>query len=546
MSVSSDYVFGANILDNLTTGMYTDSRVIYREYIQNACDSIDEAERTGILVPGQGAVEIYTNDSKRTITIRDNGMGIPEQLFRKTLGNIANSDKTLGESKGFRGIGRLCGLAYCETLVFSDKASGENTVSYMKCDAKLMRQLINQNQSQRDMKLSAAEVLDQIISYDVSESKDIDSHWFEVELINVNTENHELLARESVIDYLSFVAPVPFNKNFSYRTAIYSYTKEHNIQLDEYVIKVNGEQIFKDYRTHVKTSKGEDHIFGVQFHELYNDSNEIIAWMWYGLRNFQAVIDKDSPQRGLRLRKENIQIGDEDVLQRLFKEDRGTHYFIGEVHAMARDLIPNSQRDYFNENYMRNIFEYEIEQYFVDTLHRLYHAGNDFSAAVDKIEAYEKQRKEFEKKIKSGDYINDNQRTEAAAKVEKSKKNAEDAKKKISTVTDRYKGDPDSRIYKVVTRIATERDATKYIPADNSKEGDYTSNEEPETAVDTKKEDPSKTEPQKKKTKWWTDRLPSVPKGERKLITRVIGVVRECVDEATMNKILDKIEEEFK
>ena len=360
MSVSSDYVFGANILDNLTTGMYTDSRIIYRECIQNACDSIDEAERTGILVPGQGAVEIYTNDSKRTITIRDNGMGIPEQLFRKTLGNIANSDKTLGESKGFRGIGRLCGLAYCETLVFSAKASGENTVSYMKCDAKLMRQLINQNQSQRDVKLSASEVLDQIISYDVSESKDIDSHWFEVELINVNTENHELLARESVIDYLSFVAPVPFNKNFSYRTAIYSYIKEHNFQLDEYVIKVNGEQIFKDYRTHVKTSKGEDHIFGVQFHELYNDSNEIIAWMWYGLRNFQAVIDKDSSQRGLRLRKENIQIGDEDVLQRLFKEDRGTHYFIGEVHAITRDLIPNSQRDYFNENYMRNIFEYEI------------------------------------------------------------------------------------------------------------------------------------------------------------------------------------------
>lgn len=35
------YVFGANILENLTTGMYKDSKVIYREYIQNACDQID-------------------------------------------------------------------------------------------------------------------------------------------------------------------------------------------------------------------------------------------------------------------------------------------------------------------------------------------------------------------------------------------------------------------------------------------------------------------------------------------------------------------------
>ena len=62
MPDSSDYVFGANILDNLTTGMYTDSRVIYREYIQNACDSIDAAIEEGLLSQGQGTVEIYTDD----------------------------------------------------------------------------------------------------------------------------------------------------------------------------------------------------------------------------------------------------------------------------------------------------------------------------------------------------------------------------------------------------------------------------------------------------------------------------------------------------
>lgn len=542
MPDSSDYVFGANILDNLTTGMYTDSRVIYREYIQNACDSIDMAVRTGLLRSGEGAVEIYTNDSTRNIIIRDNGTGISAQTFRRTLGNIANSEKALGESKGFRGIGRLCGLAYCETLVFSSKASGENTISYMKCDAKKMRKLIDENQRQREVNRSAAEVLDIIISYDEKESKDTSGHWFEVELINVNTENHELLARESVIDYLSFVAPVPFNKNFSYRTTIYAYIQEHNYQLDEYVIKVNGEQIFKDYRTHVKTSKGEDHIFSVQFHELYDDDNEVIAWVWYGLRNFQAVIDKESTQRGLRLRKENIQIGNEDALQRLFREDRGTHYFIGEVHAISRDLIPNSQRDYFNENQMRNTFEREAEQYFVDTLHRLYHAGNDFSTAVDKIDAYEKQRKEFEQKKQNGDYIDEHQRKDAEEKVDKAKKNAEDAKKKIANITERYKGDPDSPFFKVVSRIAKERGATKYMSFTEKSEDVPV----PEPGVNPPPHEELQKEDQPKKKRWWTDRLPSVPKNERKLIARVISIVRKCVDEATMNKILDKIEEEFK
>ena len=544
MPDSSDYVFGANILDNLTTGMYTDSRVIYREYIQNACDSIDAAIEEGLLSQGQGTVEIYTDDSSRTITLRDNGTGISAQAFRRTLGNIANSDKTLGESKGFRGIGRLCGLAYCETLVFSSKVSGESSISYMKCDAKMMRRLINENQSQRNVKLSAAEVLDRIITYDKKDSKDISGHWFEVELINVNAENHELLARESVIDYLSFVAPVPFNKNFSYRTAIYTYVQAHHYHLYEYVIKVNGEQIFKDYRTYVKTSKGEDHIFQVQFHEIYDDDNEVIAWVWYGLRNFQAVIDKDSPQRGLRLRKENIQIGDEDALQRLFKEDRGTHYFIGEVHAISRDLIPNSQRDYFNENQMRNIFEREAEQYFVDTLHKLYHAGNDFSTAVDKIDAYEKQREEFEQKKRNGDYIDDQQRKDAEAKVNKAKRNAEDAKKKIVNVTDRYKGDPDSPIFKVVSRIAKDRGATKYI-ASSSNGGEGSTPVQEDNPSGESQGEPKKEE-QPRKKQWWTDRLTSVPKNERKLITRVLRVVRKCVDETTMKKILDKVEEDFK
>lgn len=50
------YVFGANILENLTTGMYKDSKVIYREYIQNACDQIDKAYDRGLLRPSNPTV----------------------------------------------------------------------------------------------------------------------------------------------------------------------------------------------------------------------------------------------------------------------------------------------------------------------------------------------------------------------------------------------------------------------------------------------------------------------------------------------------------
>ncbi|TEB04354.1 Chaperone protein HtpG [Pelotomaculum schinkii] len=106
-----EYVFGANIIENLTTGMYQDSKVIYREYIQNSCDQIDKAVAEGLLREGEGKIEIWLDFSQRTISIEDNATGIPASEFERTLGNIADSDKQIGKDKGFRGIGRLCGLA---------------------------------------------------------------------------------------------------------------------------------------------------------------------------------------------------------------------------------------------------------------------------------------------------------------------------------------------------------------------------------------------------------------------------------------------------
>jgi molecular chaperone HtpG len=39
----NNVIIGVNILEILTTGMYRDSRIIFREYIQNSCDQINIA-----------------------------------------------------------------------------------------------------------------------------------------------------------------------------------------------------------------------------------------------------------------------------------------------------------------------------------------------------------------------------------------------------------------------------------------------------------------------------------------------------------------------
>ena len=43
-----DIKIGKNVLENITTGMNEDSKFIYREYIQNAADSIDYDSRDGL------------------------------------------------------------------------------------------------------------------------------------------------------------------------------------------------------------------------------------------------------------------------------------------------------------------------------------------------------------------------------------------------------------------------------------------------------------------------------------------------------------------
>jgi len=211
---------GKNILENLTTGMYSDSKVTYREYIQNACDQIDIAIKQGVITKEDAFVDIYIDAAKRYISVRDNATGVPIASFQEDLGDIANSNKKIGENKGFRGIGRLCGLAYCKTLKFTTSYSGEGIASVMECDAHKMRKMLVENK-----KYTIDEILSEIIKFYTKDAK-TDEHFFEVELININPENTDLLDEKQVKEYLSFVAPVPYKNTFILRDQIYSHAKE--------------------------------------------------------------------------------------------------------------------------------------------------------------------------------------------------------------------------------------------------------------------------------------------------------------------------------
>ena len=85
-------LIGKDILELLTTAMYVNPLTIFREYVQNSTDAIDEAVAAGILASvGESFIEIRLNAAGRQITIRDNGIGVPGDEFETRLTAIGAS-----------------------------------------------------------------------------------------------------------------------------------------------------------------------------------------------------------------------------------------------------------------------------------------------------------------------------------------------------------------------------------------------------------------------------------------------------------------------
>ena len=117
---------GAHVLESITAGMYDNPLMAYREYVQNSSDAIDQAIAEGRLEPDQGRIDIQIDGEKRCITIEDNGTGVSSQEAFDLLGDLGASPKDGTSERGFRGIGRLGGLGYCECIRFETRRLGMN------------------------------------------------------------------------------------------------------------------------------------------------------------------------------------------------------------------------------------------------------------------------------------------------------------------------------------------------------------------------------------------------------------------------------------
>jgi len=342
---------GKFTLESLTTGMYTDPEIIFREYIQNSVDSLDNAVSEGVLNTTQCRIEMIIDADRGEIEIKDNGFGVPKAEAAKVLMDIGNSKKRSTSNRGFRGIGRLGGLSYCSRLVFCTSAIGDSqrTIVSFNCDK--LRELLVPGKSEH---YNLAQVLQEVTEIKYLPEQD-SAHYFIVKMEGVD-ETTQLLELARMRDYIAQVAPLPYRSEFYRKSEIQGHLTQKGIVASEYPIFIGKsfeslKQVFKPNQITLKadrTREVQDTISSISFFEI-RDVNELIAVGWYSDCNWFGTL-VDERISGIRIRKGNILIGDGKTLAPFFKESRFSGWVQGEVFAVSHDLIPNARRDDFERN----------------------------------------------------------------------------------------------------------------------------------------------------------------------------------------------------
>lgn len=507
---------GKFVIENLTVGMYDDPRSIYREYVQNSADAIDRAIATGVVSLRDAAIDIKVLTENRKIIFEDNGTGIPQDQVIAKLQDVADSDKEMGKEKGFRGIGRLGGLAYCETLIFETSFQGEPTKSTMVWDAKKLREIVGD----RSKKESAADVIRGVTEFK-TEVEASDKHYFRVHLVDVT--NKELLEQSEVKEYLRLVAPVAFDTPFIFKKKIYENAKLKGIQIDEYDLNVNGDPIYKAYTTQLydenggkRTTIGE--IKDIQFFHENDRDGETIFWGWHSVSNIQNTrLKKVNRSRGLRLRKHNIQIGDENRLSSLFQDGRFNFYVVGEVYATDPRLVPNGRRDDFEDNSTYSVFRDKLKRV-CSEIQGISRDTSEISSAKRELDELHIFKAKIEEKHKNG-VIDQDEIATLESEFQKKKTKALKAEKVIAKFQEKANANGEGMLNKVFSRVVNEKS-----PAVS----------EIEISLG------------HKKPVYRTDKLSQLSKAERKLLSRVFGVIKGVLSSDLAENLIKKIEEDFK
>lgn len=380
---------GASLLDTLTSALYADPIVVFREYVQNSVDSFTRHSRDTRDTSIDLKVEIIINSKDNQIIIRDNGKGIDPNKFQDVMYGFGNSEKMGDKSQlGFRGIGRLSGLSFCDTLQFINKADPENP-QFFSLKGKYYHEILT---SANGGNVALEEVLKNISTTKRPQKwSDPDPNnlkpGFEVIMGNVCEELWACICSsknmrrrqktqaveatplsigdrrptDNFVNELSMLLPVPYRSDFNGASDIREKYKEFfNTELSdrEFKVLLDGQLLFKPF---VNMANADFKILPIQILPASNNSEALpreyktIGLLWM---RFDYVFKAMKENWGIAVRSKNMLVRGGAVLAEEAAEDRDaiTTYgqYLSAIKGVTGELLletgcldDNSRRDWF-------------------------------------------------------------------------------------------------------------------------------------------------------------------------------------------------------
>ena len=345
--------FGGFVLETLTIGMYGEARNAIREYIQNGFDSVQRAiDELNILPADGGLIEIEMAEDHKSLTIRDNGAGLPVKTAATVLTRVGASSKSHRKNAGFRGIGRLAGIVFSDTVTFTTKAKNESEQTTAIFNAEAMRAAMAPGKGSTK---SASDLMKESVSAFRSPSPDANKHFFQVKLEGFTNPPDECESPKKMYDFVSQIAPVPYADGFPYQFELREAAKKSGIPIKEVQITIkNGidkpAPVTKRYGVSHEFESGTATLNGCAIHHSLTNR----WWAWVG-KKAESGAYTDTRVSGLRVRVRNIQIDGTAIVRDIFRDHAKSYvrfqdYFLGEVFIEPSALVPNARRDGFEED----------------------------------------------------------------------------------------------------------------------------------------------------------------------------------------------------
>ena len=340
-------IVGGDILRLITAGMYDNPLVLFREYLQNAADSIASGGQ------GAGSVQIDIDPVEARLTITDHGPGLSHAEAISRLVPIGYSAKNPAVDRGLRGIGRLASLAFAESVHFTTRTRASDPATRVSWSGRALR-------DPRLKQLDAATTIKECTTVHSLTDGDWPDQFFQVTVEQVTRHAASaLLNRDAVRNFIAEVCPVPLSPSFPLAAEVTDFLSEHTRY---FVLKVRLDEDELPIERPFQQAIPLTDAYSATYERLEKrliprlDADEPAAVLWLAHTPYGGSIPRHLGVRGLRARSGNIQVGSDDVFGHLFHETRFNGWCVGEVHITDSRIVPNGRRDYFEPGpHLRNL-----------------------------------------------------------------------------------------------------------------------------------------------------------------------------------------------